>query len=696
MRHLHQDERARGAPARGHATLSGTAHRRRSLAGSGVLALSAAAALAGSAGAPDGVDPSHLALADCPGEPGCPAVVLLDETVIDNRKLQARSSRRRVVKVFTAEGIAEHADVHVTETIGYEMVNHLSGRAFLPDGTVIPLDQDNVSVKAGLRKGRFRQRVTSARFAGVVPGAILEHSYDLVDPRESNYLRYRWEVQEAIPVLRRTLALKQGEVQLGWVQQGLERFALDTANPIKNVHRFTFADLPSLPREPFSPPEGVIRASVQFYPPVGRLLWLGLLAGEISRETGRFIHGADAVGARVRDLASPEAPARERMKALYRFVQEQIGTEEERAEQTSEEKVKDAESADEVLKRRYGSEFERTLLFLAMATKAGLDAHLVLAADRRETILDPQLPTPFNFTAYLAGVKDGDKWSFFDPGTRYCPYGTVAAHKQSGATNAMAVRPAPRSVGPPGRRAVPPSASAYVMVTVPHTGASRNVLVRDALVRLAADGSGDVEVRDQGAGLVDLDHREAYGGFDDDGRRRLLAERMGESLPAATVTESSFEDLDSTEHPATIRYRLAVRDLAPVVGSRMLLTPALFDAGERNPFTAERRRTPVQFAHTKLTIETITFELPGGFRVAETPSAENIRDGPFALAAEYRLEDGRLVLSRRLEIDAAEWPAGEYGRLKAFRERVQQADRRTVVLESGAGPGPERVLKEGR
>jgi glucan biosynthesis protein len=42
--------------------------------------------------------------------------------------------------------------------------------------------------------------------------------------------------------------------------------------------------------------------------------------------------------------------------------------------------------------------------------------------------------------------------------------------------------------------------------------------------------------------------------------------------------------------------------------------------------------------------------------------------------------EGQVVFTRRLEIDAATWAAEEYPRLKAFFEKVQDADRQSLVL----------------
>src|SRR5437867_703841 len=72
------------------------------------------------------IDPSFLTIKDCPSEPGCAALVLMDETELNNEKLQARLSRRRLVKVFTAEGISEYSDIEVAAVVGDDSIRNLS------------------------------------------------------------------------------------------------------------------------------------------------------------------------------------------------------------------------------------------------------------------------------------------------------------------------------------------------------------------------------------------------------------------------------------------------------------------------------------------------------------------------------------------------------------------------------------------
>src|SRR5262245_28274727 len=85
------------------------------------------------------IDPSYLAMKDCPSEPGCAALILLDETELSNDSAQARVSHHRLIKVFTEEGISKYSDVDLYAEVGSDDIRNLAGRTILPDGTILPL-----------------------------------------------------------------------------------------------------------------------------------------------------------------------------------------------------------------------------------------------------------------------------------------------------------------------------------------------------------------------------------------------------------------------------------------------------------------------------------------------------------------------------------------------------------------------------
>jgi len=636
------------------------------------------------------IDAEYLALKDCPDEPGCPAIYLLDETVLNDDLPHPKLSRRLMIKVFTADAIDEYADVEVQSVAGSIDIRGLSGRTILPDGTVIPLDQDNVSVKTSLKRGKTRFRTKTAKFPGVVPGAIIDCSWDLVSPRSSNFTEHVWQIQQRIPVLLTRIDVKGGEIPFKSLKTGLQEVEVHHEKPDKRTDRFWAKDIPSLPEEPLGPPDDAVRARMYFFISDLQMGWMGDYAGRVAGFAADYIGEAPGVHEAVARLVAAGDTPLEKVKKIYRFVQEKVGSEEQRLEETGEDQSADPTSIDEVLTRGYGDAGDRAILFVAMAQAAGLDSALLLIASRDETLLDTRIPDDSQFDTFAAAVQTGgNRWTFYDPAVRHCPFGMISSSKEGGVPNAILVAPR-KGAGEPYMDTIANTliprhrAAAYQVASIPFSVARKNVLTREATVTLTENGEAEVVVTDKGTGLVDLDHRAAYADLPEEKRKEALLSHLRDGIPRAQLERAEFTGIDSFDDPATMEYAFTVDGLAPPVGGRILLTPSIFDAARPVPLTSESRVTPVNFPHTQRTVERISFELPPGYEVDELPKPTQVREGPFSFVANCILSDGKLILTRRLEIGAAVWSVADYPRLRAFFQKVQESDRQVVVLKQGS------------
>jgi hypothetical protein len=640
------------------------------------------------------IDPNFFAINDCPGEPGCPALVLLEETELSNEKLQARLTQRKLIKVFNEVGIMKYSDVQVAAIVGFDDIRDLAGRTILPNHETIPLRQEDIFVKTTYKRGKTRVRTKNAKFPGVVPGAIIEYSYNLVSPEAASYHRWTWEVQDELPVLGARFILKPGGVQFSWIQTGIDPAVLVHTTPFKTIQNFTMANVASVSEEPFGPPDNVRRTRVHFYEQDQATTWISGVAWGVSLRTGEFLSKLEGIPAKVKEITNGETAPEARLGKIYDFVQRQIGSEDKRLGQTEKSKIKDAENAGEVLARGYGNEFDRTMLFLAMVQEAGLPMGVLVIAGRNNAILNPDAPDPSQFDSFAATVKIGDNWTFYDPAAPHCPLGMISAEKEGVVLNALIVNPskpsAPRVLG--GVKLWDEAYRSYLkartapvrLVKVPHSGAAKNVLLRRADVRLHEDGSMEIDGTDQASGQVDMDQREDYGDLDEEKRKAKYSEEIHQAMPRAIVQSVAFEDFESFESPATLRFSLTLPQAVMTAGNRLVLTPSLFDAGRPAIFTSDKRRTPVSLPHTQKSMETLSFEIPSGWVVDRVPDRINFHDGELVLMTECKEVNGRLVFSRRVEVDPPYWPLDQYARLKAFFDKVQQADQQVAILRKGA------------
>lgn len=647
------------------------------------LAVAASSHAAPSAApAPDEFDPAWLEMTACPREPGCPAIVLTDETTINNAKIPAVLTRRRVVKVFTTEGAQWHSDLRILDPTGRESVRKLTGRTRLPDGTSVPLGKNHISLAETLKQGRRRIRATTARFPGVIPGSILEANWEMADSRAVVYAWFPWELQEEIPVLKATMTLRTGRFGFAWVQEGLYRPIIHFTEPSSASQVFTVRDLPSLPEEPLSPDSQAVRARILFFSQDFHLSWLRSLAAEVGARMERFLEDRGESPAKAREITAGEPDVEERLRSIYRFVQRDIAGEEARGDAEREPEL-DGATAGAVLKRGYGDPFEKSMLLYALAEALEIEVDLVVIASRERGVLASDAPDVSRFDSFAIRARSSEEWIYLDPGPGNLPFGMVAASSESPHPNALALSPkSPRSRGgklPSSEIKLIPET--HTLFAIPVSAPASNTEMRHITATLSPDGTGEVQARFEAAGHAGAGQQDRYSNLAPEDRHARLASDLQGASPDLTLLDAEFEGLDGSSQPFALRFRAALPRLATAAGDRLLVQGAIFEQGWTNPFTARSRVAPVEFPHTVRRTEVATIRVPAGYVVAGTPAAQTFTESGLYYSATWSQEGAELVHRRILEIGGVSWSADAYARLREFFARVQEADRKVAVLQ---------------
>ena len=626
----------------------------------------------------------YASITDCPFEPGCPALVLLEELKLDNTYDHAQFRHRKVVKIFTQQGVDANADEVIENPSDAWTILAPTGGTTLPNGTFIPIGEANVSVKALRAGGRVWLRENLVRFPGVVPGAIVDCSWTEISNYPADFTRFIWSVQREIPVLKSTLQIIQGDVRFSGIDAGLQRFKVDFSNP-KGEGYFVARNIPSLRTELQSPPSDLLRFRIHFFLAELEKDWLGEVAGIAAGKAGAFIDRTPAVAAKVAKLVAPGDPPLTKLKTIYRFVQENIGTEEKRPESIGEEKRGRDINADDTLARGYGNEQERTFIFLAMSKAAGLESALLLVASRSRGILSAGTPDWSQFDTFAAAVRIGTDWTYYDPATKHCAFGMVAPEKENLGANALLIAPrkgagATRQVRLSNRIFIRHELEPYHLVSVPNSAVARNTMNRETHLRLLEDGAAEAEVTESGTGLVDLEYRRRYELLDETDRRAAFTAELTQAQPLARLTSVAFEDVESYEKPATLRYRFTIPGLVSELGTRLILSPSIFDSLRPNQFSAETREASIVFPHTLKRHDRVVIQAPEGYEAEALPERLVIQEGPLMYACFFSRELDSIVFTRHEEIDTIVLSAADYPRLKAFSQKVQQADRQVLTF----------------
>jgi hypothetical protein len=414
------------------------------------------------------------------------------------------------------------------------------------------------------------------------------------------------------------------------------------------TYEVTATDVPPTPDEQFTPPISSLRYSVRF--------------AYVHAEEGQFWMEEGSYWSKNIDHFMP---SNEKLRLIYAAVMALENTEFTRDHTKSEDKASGhakVKEANDVLELKEGTPNALTILFVAMARSAGMEAYAMYVPDRTTAVFSSHWLTFDQFSDFLAFVKVDGKGRFFDPGSRYCPFGQLAWwHEQV--------------------EGVRQNAAGVVLALTPAGAQDDNVTRRHAALRLEAkgDASGEVEISYTGAEALHW-RRNALRN-DDQGFRQSLKKALQELLPPGLVVEvTAVDHVQEYEQPLVVHASVS-GGLASATGKRLLLPVDVFSARDKSPFPEGHRVYPIDFQYAERVEDIVDIQLPLQMTIEASvePSALSVRnDGSYKLSV--TAADGVVVTHREFGFGGVFMPASEYDDLHRFFAKMDTEDHAQVVL----------------
>lgn len=558
-----------------------------------------------------------------------PAVIVLDRTVTRVFATGARLTlTHNIIRVQDKDAIDKFGEVQIPAD-----ADLLTLRAIKADGTTREpeelAEKDTISVP-DLEPGDYVEfeYVDPASPPGAFPRGFLAERFFF---RSYDAPLYRSEYVVAAPPEMKLQVDRRGA--------GVPEMRVDRARDLA-IYTFATTLQPQLFAEPSSTPFAEFLPSVRVASGLSTQAWKDylldgqLLAGRANRELLRLAaeltreaHG-DAGKARAID-----AWVRKHIKGAGGALDE---------------------GATSILAREEGN---RITLEAALLAAAGVPSRIWLAHPLRDAQLDGELPDLEGFDEPLLAA--GGLW--IDPRYRHAPTGFVSPPLRGGRAFALA----------PGK---------LEAARVP-TGNSDDRQM-DFDVRLAADGSAEVSVREELRGWPALEWREAL--------EKLAADRvepefeqhtLGFHFPGASLMKLSWQGKDDDAGVFTVAYKFRAPQLARRVG-RALVLPAPFPAelGKRYIGVA-RRTTPLLVDYAPPTHVHARIAVPDRMVAALPPPVR--AEAPFGLFEQAASADGgaaTVVLDARFAMSDARLAAADYRSIVDFAQRVDRAEARALEL----------------
>jgi hypothetical protein len=615
-----------------------------------------------------------LQVREVPGNPGAAAIQLYYADLIDDT--QGTEFFYQRIKILTDSG-KKWADVEIPIWKDIWDIKDLKARTIRPDGSVVEFT--GRPYEKTLVKGRgIRILAKTFTLPEAGPGSIIEYKYRYQSPLGGYFsLGDKWIVQHDLFTLKEQFSYKPGGCSYffggGGSRTTSVSFNLEGHAPtIKgSTFEMNMENVPAFQSEAYMPPEENYKSSVRFFCisddiKTVQKFWDGVGKDE-AESIDKFIGNSKEARQAAEQAIGSETDPEKKLRKLYERAQQIRNLDYERERTTEEmkrEHLKTNEGVSDVFKRGYGGQLGITAAFVAMARAAGFEAWVVHASNRRDRIFSPRVFSERQLDSYLADVKLNGKDLYFDPATKFCPFGTVRWMHTS--TAALRLE---KKTG--------------TFIEIPAAQYKESVTRRIAHADLSEDGTlkGEIGVRFQGGEA--LEHRLDALDRDEAGRKSDLEEELRGWLPSGAIVK--LLDMQGWNSPGdySARFSVEIPAFASVAGKRMLIPAYLFTLKQKEAFTHAERKYPLYFPFTFSEMDTLQIKIPGGYAVESAPAIQQTRTDYASYQSVSKIEGQTLTSERILLFNAIYVKTDGYAQAKTFFSKVQESDEQQAVLRPG-------------
>ncbi len=570
------------------------------------------------------------------------------------------------VKVLRESG-KDHGNVEIPVLPGTS-IHDLEARTIHPDGSIVAFSGNTYDTTVLRGKGIKIQAKTFA-FPEVSVGSIVEYKYRL-HRDDNSFPNQTWTVQHDLYTVKDHFFFrfdKRSGRAVSWVTTG--GFSQDPQQR-PGAFEMDAENVPAFEKEELMPPEDGYRFLVKFYYGGTEMVsasayWWEYGSG-IASYFKQFIGERKEIRQAAEQAIGNEPDPEAKLRKLYSRAQqiENLSFERHRTKQEQKkENLKKNENIEDVLHHGYGESGAITALFVGMARAAGFDASLVMVSSRSTRLFDDRIMSIGQLDSLIAVVWINGKRFYLDPGTRFCPFGTL--RWMHTATYAMDLKH-------PGD-----------LIQIAGDTFTAATTKRAAQFDLMPDGNLKGTVTLTFTGAEALEQRLAALETDEPGRNRDIENELKDRLPAESVvkfTESSGWS-DSRE-PLTATFAVEIPGFASSVGKRLLLPTGIFDSTRRVRFTSPTRKYPIYFHYAYLESDKVTITVPDGFSVESVPEQEEVKLAYARYARRATVNGKTLSVERALLFNGVFVDTDRYSEFRDFFGKVNSGDQLQSVLRS--------------
>jgi hypothetical protein len=525
-------------------------------------------------------------------------------------------------------------------------------------------------------KNRKYDNVVKFAIPNVKAGSVIEYQYEIESPFLWNFRN--WEFQDEIPKVRSEYQTTipgnykynitlRGYLKLSGHESGVEKGCLRGGNGGTAdcaVDKYVMTNIPAFKEEEYMTSKRNFLSSINFE--LSTVTdWDGSIANytkerrdadldlKNSQKFGlQLKRGKDVVDGYIDAAVIGETDGLQKAKKIYDFIKFHYSWDGVYGDQ-SELGIKKA------FDEKKGNVGDINLTLIAALRYAGFNVDPVLLATRsigRPVELHPVL-SDFNYV--IAKLDLDGKSYLLDAVDDFLPFGSIPLSCYNGIGRVMN------------------GDGSYWMEIKP---TDKDRTVTQIVLKLSDDGMMKGTISEVNFGYAAVRKRKDLAGYDDE--KTYLAKKKATShFMIITSYERTAED--ELDEPVTEKFSIEFKAFDPATETTFLFNPFLVNRAEENPFKAESRIHPIDFAVPQEEVINILVEFPESFQVASIPDKVGLAlpdaGGKYIFGGQVM--GNKLSMNNSFGIQRTVFTPEEYPYLREMYARMMQAQNADVIFQ---------------
>ena len=361
----------------------------------------------------------------------------------------------------------------------------------------------------------------------------------------------------------------------------------------------------------------------------------------------------------------------EKVRKLFDFCKNKIKNIDYDTEMTDEEKdkIKINLKDSKTYKTHQGRSYEINKLFASLADAAGFETRIAFTGDRSKLFFNPK--KAHESFIHMAGVaiKLNNHWKYFDPGSKFLPYGRLAWFEESSSVFLLAYKD-------------------YITTETPLSNYKDSLEKRTGRFTLLEDGTleGDVEI--EYTGHLSFNYKMNNYDSSKNAREEFLKNRIKKRMSTAEISNIQIENLNDPEKPFTYKYKIKVPNYAQKTGKRLFIQPSFFQYGASPRFSSSTRKHDIYFKFPWSEKDDIQITLPEGYELDNADTPQPLRDrsviSTHTVTIKIDNKNNKLIFNRDFYFGNRNmilFRAKTYPAIKGLFDAFHKADTHTITLK---------------